>query len=148
MDIRKGGKYPSGALSNFQPYVFHVDDVLCNSMEGFLQGLKFSSVEMQEYVCTLTGAVAKKKGANKNWRKAQTLYWKGIEYKRDSVGYQQLLDKAFNALNTNVKFRKALSATNNAALKHSLGKRKSNETVLTQREFCSRLLTLREKGEI
>jgi len=53
MDISSNGKYPSNALSNFAPHPFVVDGVICNSMEGFLQGLKFNNPDMQEYVCSL-----------------------------------------------------------------------------------------------
>ncbi len=148
MNIQKGAKYPAGALSNFQPYGFVVDGVVCNSMEGFLQSLKFSGVDMQEYVCTLVGAVAKSKGSKKVWKKTQTLHWRGEVYKRGSEEYQNLLDKAYNALYQNSKFRKTLLATNNATLKHTIGKKKINDTVLTQKEFCSRLHTLRDKGEL
>lgn len=145
MDIRSGAKYPAGALSNFSPYIFTVDGVECNSMEGFLQSLKFSSVEMQEHVCTLTGRFAKAKGSKKNWKTTQTLYWKGTPIKRDSSEYQDLLDRAFQALAENSKFIKALKATRDATLTHSLGKKKIKDTVLTQKEFCSRLTKLREE---
>lgn len=77
MDIGSGSGYPSGSLSNFSPHPFIVDGVLCNSMEGFLQSLKYSNVEMQEYICTLVGKKAKFKGKNKAWYKKQTLYWQG-----------------------------------------------------------------------
>jgi hypothetical protein len=36
MDIGSGKSYPSGALSNFAGHRFFLDDVQCNSMEGFL----------------------------------------------------------------------------------------------------------------
>ena len=45
MDIKSGNKYPSGALSNFAPHPFVLDGNEVNSMEGFLQGLKFKSRE-------------------------------------------------------------------------------------------------------
>lgn len=144
MDIRSGAKYPAGALSNFSPYKFTVDGVVCSSMEGFLQSLKFSNEDMQIYVCSLVGRLAKAKGSKKNWKRTQTLYWKGVEYKRDSDDYQKLLDKAFTALSMNRKFKKALISTQTSNLTHSLGKKKINQTVLTQQEFCSRLLMLRE----
>lgn len=35
MDIGSGSGYPAGNLSNFHPYQFEIDDVTCNSMEGF-----------------------------------------------------------------------------------------------------------------
>ena len=98
MDIGSKSGYPAGALSNFSPHPFEIDGVKCNSMEGFLQGLKFESKEMQEYVCTLVGYAAKKKGRNKNWQEKQTLYWRGVSIKRDSDEYQNLLNRAYNAL--------------------------------------------------
>lgn len=85
------------------------------------------------------------KGKKKKWYTTQTLYWKGKPIKRDSKEYQQLLDDAFDALSTNKKFQKTLLATGNAVLKHSIGKNKINETVLTVKEFCSRLTNIRER---
>ena len=84
MDIRKGGDYPSNALSNLAPHEFIIDGIKCASMEGFLQSLKFKNVDMQIHICTLTGSYAKKSGANKNWQEKQTLYWKGKPIKRNS----------------------------------------------------------------
>jgi len=42
-------------------------------------------------------------------------------------------------------FQKALLATGNATLTHSIGKSKQNETVLTKTEFCSRLTKIRSR---
>ena len=148
MDIGSKNGYPASALSNFAPHPFIIDGIQCNSMEGFLQSLKFESEEMQKYVCTLVGYAAKKKGKNKNWRDKQTLYWKGVPIKRDSEQYQTLLNKAYNALYENGKFQSALKATNNATLTHSIGKNKKSETVLTTQEFCSRLTYLRDYGKL
>lgn len=66
MDIGSGSGYPSAALSNFAPHPFIIDGVQCNSMEGFLQSLKFDSLEMQHYVCTLIGKAAKFKGKRRS----------------------------------------------------------------------------------
>jgi hypothetical protein len=145
MNIGSGSGYPSANLSNFNPYRFTFDDVECNSMEGLLQSLKFSNPDMQVEVCTLVGKKAKFKGKKKKWYTTQTLYWKGKPIKRDSKEYQQLLDDAFDALATNKKFQKTLLATGNAVLKQSIGKNKINETVLTVKEFCSRLTNIRER---
>lgn len=144
MDIGSHNGYPSGALSNFAPHPFEIDGIKCNSMEGFLQSLKFSNPEMQEYVCTLVGMAAKRKGHGKNWYRTQTLYWRGQPIKRDSEEYQILLNRAYNALYKNEGFRNALAATKQATLTHSIGKNKITDTVLTTREFCSRLTALRE----
>ena len=145
MDIGSNHGYPSAALSNFCPHPFEIDGVLCNSMEGFLQSLKFKDVNMQIEVCKLVGKEAKFKGKNKKWWKDQTLYWQGVEYKRDSKEYQELLDRAYAELSKNSGFRAALLCTKDAVLTHSIGKNKITETVLTQREFCSRLTKIREQ---
>lgn len=145
MDIGSGNGYPSAALSNFAPHPFVFDGVECNSMEGLLQSFKFSNPEMQKEVCKLVGKQAKFKGKKKKWFKTQTLYWQGEEFKRDSEEYQKLLDRAYDALSTNEGFRRALLATGNAILIHTIGKTKQSETVLTRAEFCSRLMTIRER---
>ena len=145
MDIGSGTGYPSSALSNFAPHPFTIDEVRCNSMEGFLQSLKFSSIDMQVYVCSLVGKAAKFKGKKKKWWRTQTLYWQGKEYKRDSEEYQQLLDRAFEALAVNKGFQNALLRTGNATLTHSIGKNDITKTVLTSQEFCSRLTRIREE---
>lgn len=146
MDIGSKAGYPASALSNFAPHKFIIDGVECSSMEGFLQSLKFKSIEMQTEVCKLVGKAAKFKGKKKNWRVTQTLYWRGVEYKRNSDEYQALLDKAYNCLfEQSESFRNALKATGQSSITHSIGKNKINETILTQTEFCSRLLKLRNK---
>lgn len=145
MDIGTGTGYPSAALSNFAPHTFIIDGIECASMEGFLQSLKFSNPEMQKQVCTLVGKAAKFKGKKKKWYRTQTLYWQGKEYKRDSEEYQLLLDRAYNELAKNEGFKKALLATGNSTLTHSIGKKKKNETVLTIQEFVSRLTTIRSR---
>lgn len=145
MDIGSGSGYPESALSNFAPHSFVIDGIECASMEGFLQSLKFSNPDMQKEVCKLVGKAAKFKGKKKKWYRTQTLYWQGKEIHRDSDEYQQLLDRAYNALSHNTGFQKALLATGDATLTHSIGKRKTNETVLTVQEFISRLYAIRDK---
>ena len=148
MNIGSGTKYPAGALSNFSPHPFTIDGIQVSSMEGFLQGLKFKSPEMQEEVCKLVGYAAKKKGRKKNWQQSQTLYWRGKSIKRDSDEYQNLLDKAYTEMYKNTKFKKALEASKGSVLTHSIGRSKKSETVLTIREFCSRLTKLRDEGTL
>lgn len=146
MDIKSGCGWPASALSNFSPHSFVFDCVQCASMEGFLQSLKFEKEHIQIEVCKLVGREAKFRGKprNKTWQKAQTLWWKGIAFHRESDFYQDLLDKAFRAMyDQNTSFRKALNATHDAVIRHSIGNNKEAETVLTEREFCSRLMKLR-----
>lgn len=145
MDIGSGTGYPSANLSNFHPHAFTIDDIACASMEGFLQSLKFENPDMQAQVCTLVGKQAKFKEKKKKWWRTQTLYWRGKPIKRNSIEYQELLDRAFDALSKNTSFQRALLATNNATLTHSIGKNKISETVLTKQEFCQRLTKIRER---
>jgi predicted NAD-dependent protein-ADP-ribosyltransferase YbiA (DUF1768 family) len=144
VDISSGSGYPAGTLSNLAPHPFIFDGVKCASMEGLLQSFKFSNPDMQEYVCTLAGLKAKFKGKKKKWWRTGTLYWRGKEIDRFSDEYQELLDRAYIALATNKKFQKALKATGNAILTHSIGKKDPKKTILTVSEFCGRLMRLRE----
>ena len=109
-----------------------------------MQSLKFSNPEMQKHVCTLVGLTAKKAGRHKDWQRNQTLHWRGAEYKRDSDEYQDLLDRAYAAMfRDSDSFRRALAASGDATLEHSMGRTNPKETVLTRREFCGRLERLR-----
>ena len=148
MDIGSGSGWPSSALSNFAPHPFVIDGIECNSMEGFLQSLKFKEPAMQTEVCKLVGKAAKFKGKKKKWWKTQILYWQGQEFKRDSFEYQALITRAFEALAENSSFQKALLATGSAVLTHSIGKNDPSQTVLTSREFCSRLMMLRSRLQL
>lgn len=145
MNIQSGGAYPSNALSNFAPHEFYLDNIRIASMEGFLQSLKTKNPQMQEHICSLVGIAAKKAGAPKNWQSKQTLYWNGKSYNRTSDDYTQLIERAYDALFENEKFRKALIATGTATLKHSMGRRKKQESVLTKQEFITNLNRLRAK---
>jgi len=146
MEIRSGSGYPSSALSNFAPHNFVFDNIKVNSLEGILQALKFDNIEMQEYVCSLVGIKAKMKGKNKNWQRTQTLYWQGKPINRHSEEYQDLITRIYDeCAKQNQSFRKALVASGDAVLTHSIGRNNSSETILTRQEFCSRLTKLREK---
>lgn len=145
MDIGSGNGYPENALSNFAPHPFVIDGIECNSMEGFLQSLKFENPDMQKEVCKLVGKTAKFKGKKKKWWKTQILYWNGVAMKRDSEEYQNLITHAYDCLAENIGFQKALLATRNSSLTHSIGKDKITETVLTKREFIRQLYRIRDK---
>ena len=143
MNIGSGKRYPANSLSNFSPHPFVYDGVACNSMEGFLQSLKFKNPDMQKEVCKMVGRQAKFKGKPKKWWKTQTLWWKGLEIDRHGQEYQDLLDRAYWALCKNTGFRKALLASRKSALTHSLGNSDPHRTILTVREFCGRLENMR-----
>jgi len=145
MDIGSGKGFPASSLSNFSPHPFILDGVKCNSMEGFLQSLKFQNPDMQVEVCKMVGLQAKFKGKKKKWWVTQTLFWQGVEINRHSIEYQTLLDRAFDALSKNTSFRSALLASGDSSLTHSIGKNDPSHTVLTQKEFCMRLTRIRER---
>lgn len=108
-------------------------------MEGLLQSLKFDKAHIQVEVCKLVGKAAKFRGRDRNGAglRAQTLWWQGVPMRRRSDEYQAFLDRAFDAMfEQSASFRKALMATGDAVISHSIGKNKESETVLTEREFC------------
>lgn len=140
MDVGSRGSYPANALSNFTAHGFMIEGVQCASMEGFLQGLKFKSPEMQREICSYIGRGAKKAGSKKNWQTSQILWWR-------SQDYQNLITDAFNCMyEQSDKFRAALEdAGPKAVFTHSMGRHNENETVLTEREFCSQLHRLQRR---
>ncbi|MEN8252043.1 MAG: hypothetical protein ABFQ53_00465 [Patescibacteria group bacterium] len=143
IDITSRGTYPSNELSNLAEHEFTLDGVKCASMEGFLQSLK---VYIGDPFTHLSGITAKMSGQEcNNWKWDQLLYWQGVKYERDGVKYQELLDRAFHALATNSDFQKALLATENKKIIHSIGKDDIESTVLTEEEFCFRLTKFRER---
>lgn len=146
MDIGSNNSGVASRLSNFKGRRFYFGGVECNSMEGLLQSLKFDKPHIQVEVCKLIGMAAKKRGSkrNKAWKSKQILWWNGREYKRDSKEYQNLLDSMFYALGKNESFMKDLLSTGDAVFTHSIGKNKIQDTVLTEKEFCSRLTKLRD----
>ena len=75
IDIGYKSEWPASALSNFAAHRFVIDGVVCESMEGFLQSLKFEDPEVQEKVCKLVGVKAKYRGKRKKWWLTQTLWW-------------------------------------------------------------------------
>ena len=145
MEIGSGNGYPGSTLSNFTPHPFSFRGIACASMEGLLQGLKFKNKEKQRTVFLMVGKQAKFAGKLKKWYTDQVLYFQGEAIARSSREYQDLLDEAFESLSHNHKFRAALLSTQNATLKHSIGKTDPTRTVLTVQEFISRLVKIRER---
>jgi predicted NAD-dependent protein-ADP-ribosyltransferase YbiA (DUF1768 family) len=145
IDIKAKAPFPAGALSNFTPHAFTLDGVACASMEGLLQSLKVADIAEQARVCALVGAEAQTRGRREDWSSG-TLWWRGTPVDRLSGAYQQLLDRAYDALFTQApKFRNALAATGEAPLTHRMGKSDPCETILTEEEFCCRLERLRTR---
>ena len=139
-------------LSNFYPHAFTMDTIAYASMEAFLQCLKFPpGSHLDEWAkCTqLSGFAAKKFGQTApDWRKRGVLHYGNAEIDRQSQDYQDLLDRAYIFLyDQNEDFRSALKATRGYELEHTIGKRVTRQTVLTEEEFVTRLMKLREHGD-
>ena len=145
IDISSTSKFPVGDLSNFTPYAFTFRGIDFVSIEALLQGLKFAGIETQNKVFRLVGVKAKRKGRKSKWFLDQTLYWQGKPMKRDSDEYRALIEEAFNALSANKDFRKALLATGDKTLYHTMGESDPTRTVLTEDEFCSILTDIRRR---
>ena len=149
LDIHSKGDYPSCALSNFAEHPFVLDGVECQSMEGFLQSLKFRNPQKQRQVCLLSGKAAKNAAKHTfsglRWKITGKLYWQGKTRKRLSDEYQILLDRAYDELYKNEGFRAALKSTDGLILCHSIGRKDRRKTVLTEYEFISRLERLRKQ---
>ncbi len=147
LDIKSKAPFPAGALSNFAPHAFTFDGIACASIEGLLQSFKIEDQAEQVRVCALPGPHAQSIGRKHDWSVSGTLWWQGVPYDRLSDAYQNLLDRAYQALfDQSTKFRDALAATGDARLTHTFGKCDPCETILTAEEFCSRLERLRTEG--
>lgn len=135
----------NGALSNLTARRFSIDGVECASMEGFLQSMKYEDLEKQKYCCTLTGHEARNYGRQApDWREKQLLFWKGVAYERMGEEYQILLDRAYSHCFSTRSGKDALLATGDAKLVHTIGHSNPRETILTEQEFCSRLMYIRD----
>lgn len=146
MDIKSNEAWPSCDLSNFASHPFVFDGVEIASMEGFLQALKFSNPEIQRDMCKLIGFKAKKAGKLQDWKQEGKLYWQGQEIDRFGQEYQDLLDRVYDTMfEQSESVRKALLATGDAILEHSIGRIKASDTILTREEFCSRLIKIRNR---
>lgn len=135
-------------LSNFTPRRFVFRGVECNSIEGALQALKFDKPHIAETVCKLVGLQAKRRGQkrNKAWKSQQTLWWAGEPFRRDSREYQALIRELYDAVaEQDESFRRALLATRDSVLTHSIGSSKVSETVLTEREFVMNMTRVRKE---
>lgn len=152
IDIGSKKDFPSGTLSNFTESHFVLDNKQINSMEGFLQALKTPDIKEQEETCKLIGYQAKKMGNLYKQREnynPQIAYWNGKTYNRESKSFDRLIKRAYKAkYEADPLFRKALKATQNYTLTHTIGKQSKKETILTEQEFIDILTNLRDKNQI
>ncbi len=146
IDIWSRGDSPARELSNFYPHAFVIDGVACGSMEGFLQSLKFKSRKKQTKICALVGKEAKLSAKRKwLWKLTGRLFWQGRVYKRRSGELRELILCAYALMyEQSAAFREALDSTRGMTLTHTMGKSNPRFTVLTEAEFISALISVRD----
>lgn len=148
LDIWSSGGYPSHVLSNLCSNRFFFEGVFCQSMEGFLQSLKHKDVARQRQICAMKGRRAKYKTTTV-WQAEQILWWKGRAINRQGPEYRELITRAYQTMFTqNERFRIALLSTRGLTLYHSRGQSDPYKTILTEEEFCTTLMNLRDNYNI
>ena len=148
LDIWSKSPYPANVLSNLCSNGFRFEGVLCGSMEGFLQSLKYQNIDKQRQICSMKGKNAKNMTST-HWQTDQIVWWKGIAINRQSQDFQDLICRAYQAMfEQNERFRIALMSTRGMKLYHSQGEQNSFKTILTESEFCSTLTEIRESYDV
>ena len=148
LDIWSKSPYPANVLSNLCSNGFRFEGVLCGSMEGFLQSLKYQNIDKQRQICSMKGKNAKNMTST-HWQTDQIVWWKGIAINRQSLDFQDLIRRAYQAMfEQNERFRIALMSTRGMKLYHSQGEQNSFKTILTESEFCSTLTEIRESYDV
>ena len=148
LDVWSSGGYPSHVLSNLCSNRFFLDGVLCYSMEGFLQSLKYKDPNRQRQICAMKGRKAKTKTTT-TWQTDQVVWWRGVAINRQGGEFQALILRAYRAMfEQNERFRVALMSTRGLKLYHSRGEQNPYKTILTAAEFCSILTEIRDAYNI
>lgn len=144
LDIRSDGLYPSNVLSNLCSNGFRFEGMVCGSMEGFLQSLKYKDGDKQRQICSMKGGNARKRSVT-SWQTDQIVWWKGYAIDRQGEEFQQLVRHAYQAMfGQSQRFRDALMQTRGMTLIHSMGEMNPYRTILTSQEFCSILTDIRD----
>jgi hypothetical protein len=142
LDVDSGQWYLALPMSIRARHPFVLDGVTIESMEALLKSLQFADPEKQKEICR-SGWTSWTWGV---YGQTGKLHWNGRQIDRFSRDYQQLLDRAFEALyTTNESARKALLASGDAVLEHGTADKNPKKTLLTRSELCRRLTKIRER---
>ena len=118
LDIWSTGEYPADVLSNLCSNRFRLDGIECQSMEGFLQSLKYEDSNRQRQICSMKGRNAKRQSTT-TWQTDQVVWWRGRAIDRQGTEYRDLLRRAYQAMfDQNDRFRAALMASRGRRLYH------------------------------
>lgn len=146
IEIDSKGVYPACVLANEVAHPFVLDGVKCESMESFLQALKYRNQAEQIEICETDGENARALGDKKmGWKIFKTVWWKGTAYGVFSDDLQVLIDRAYMALySQNEDFQEALRDMGRAEINYETGEFDMRDAVLTEYNFVRRLERLRE----
>ncbi len=145
VDIWSKNPYPADVLSNLHSNEFRFDGMVCGSMEGFLQSLKYKDPDKQRLVCSMKGKNAKNISTS-DWQTNQIVWWSGRAIDRQSEEFLKLVGSAYQAMfEQNESFRSALMSTRGMTLYHTRGEHNPFKTILTEQEFCTILTNMREQ---
>lgn len=124
------------------PFVFEGRE--CLSFEGFYQGIKRSSEEMQNHVFQTFGLNAKKQS-----KPTKFIYFNGRKLQAGRKEHHELLLEAQIAKYTqHEKSKEALLSTGNSKITHNVGR---DSPLYPAKVYCKHLTTVRtmlQKGEI
>ena len=139
------------ALSNLFPYEFEFRGKKLNCIESFFQGIKFRSIEMQNYVLRYSGLNANRVSicSEYNWKETGIIYWQGERINRFSEKYDDLVDELYISAIQNPLYRNALKQCDKDII-HTIGGEEKSDTVFTRFEFEKQLNSLRDflRGDI
>jgi len=126
-------------------YPFVLDTVYCRCLVSFFQALKFQSESTRTFICKIFAEddLRRIRDIGSTWREKQVLYWKGIEYRRDSEEFQELIGHAFKSASLHPDFQKVLLASGNHFLDKIARSNNPAQTVLTKDEAISHFLRLK-----
>lgn len=136
-------------LSNLADKRFVFDGEHIRSVECVLQSIKIMDANEQAKFWQQPGFWCKKAGRNLPWQGSRLLWWKGVPMDRDGEEYQAFLDRLYGAVFVQCeKFREALVSSGAQELTHTIGSIDPVYTILTQEEFLTRLIMLRDLTKV
>jgi hypothetical protein len=110
--------------------------------------VKFENREMQEECCSLVGAKAWMFGRNKapDWKVKQEVYWGGVALDREGIEYESLLEEFFDSVYKDENLnRDKLLLSGDLVLAHSSGAKEKKDSILSEGEFISNLVRIRNE---
>jgi len=119
-----------------------------NSVNSFLQGAISEDAFIRQQIIQEPIEIALERAKLiKPQYDYRELHWNGKHFKRDSIDYQSLLTRIFDARYENdLKFRQAIRVSKKYELFHSKGKNNPRETILTIDEFLAQIKRLQNRN--